>query len=125
MQDRGSRVRQGAASVTLLTYHLRNLTASLYLGRPARQGLVRVKMARGPGMFPRTTSRASFLRSIFTGNFLSKVYRSFLMSVPMTDDIDKTRYLKGLELRNPVRICSTPALGILILTCQGKDSGDL
>jgi hypothetical protein len=31
------------------------------------------------------------------------------MSVTVTDDVDKPRYIKGLELRSPIRICS--ALG--------------
>ena len=40
------------------------------------------------------------IRSIYSGNFLPKVYQSFLMSATMTDDVET---LKGLALRNPVR----------------------
>jgi DEAD/DEAH box helicase len=39
------------------------------------------------------------IRSIFSGNFLPKVYQSFLMSATMADDIET---LKGLALRSPV-----------------------
>ncbi|KAH9059112.1 ATP-dependent RNA helicase dbp9 [Lactarius vividus] len=41
------------------------------------------------------------IRSIFGGNFLPKVYQSFLMSATMTDDVET---LKGLALRNPVTL---------------------
>jgi ATP-dependent RNA helicase DDX56/DBP9 len=41
------------------------------------------------------------IRSIYGGNFLPKVYQSFLMSATMTDDVET---LKGLALRNPVRL---------------------
>ena len=41
------------------------------------------------------------IRAIFAGNFLPKVYQSFLMSATMTDDVET---LKGLALRNPVRL---------------------
>lgn len=41
------------------------------------------------------------IRSIFSGNFLPKVYQSFLMSATMTDDVE---ILKGLALRSPVRL---------------------
>jgi len=68
-------------------------------------------------MFPRVrkaVSRASFPFyvvvlidwQLLNISFLSKVYRSFLMSVTVTDDVDKTRYLKGPELRSPIRMCS-------------------
>ena len=43
------------------------------------------------------------LRSIFSGNFLPKVYQSFLMSATMTDDVET---LKGLALRSPVCLMS-------------------
>jgi ATP-dependent RNA helicase DDX56/DBP9 len=43
------------------------------------------------------------IRSIFSGNFLPKVYQSFLMSATMTDDVET---LKGLALRNPVCLMS-------------------
>ena len=52
------------------------------------------------------------IRSIFSGNFLPKVYQSFLMSATMTDDVET---LKGLALRNPVRLCPIPTLAILVL----------
>jgi hypothetical protein len=41
------------------------------------------------------------IRSIFAGNFPPKVYQSFLMSATMTEDVET---LKGLALRNPVRL---------------------
>ncbi|KAH8987767.1 ATP-dependent RNA helicase dbp9 [Lactarius hatsudake] len=41
------------------------------------------------------------IRTIFGGNFLPKVYQSFLMSATMTDDVET---LKGLALRNPVTL---------------------
>jgi ATP-dependent RNA helicase DDX56/DBP9 len=41
------------------------------------------------------------IRTIYGGNFLPKVYQSFLMSATMTDDVET---LKGLALRNPVRL---------------------
>ncbi|KAI0284764.1 P-loop containing nucleoside triphosphate hydrolase protein [Russula brevipes] len=41
------------------------------------------------------------MRSIFSGNFLPKVYQSFLMSATMTDDVET---LKGLALRSPVTL---------------------
>ncbi|KAI9460737.1 DEAD-domain-containing protein [Russula earlei] len=41
------------------------------------------------------------IRSIFSGNFLPKVYQSFLMSATMTDDVES---LKGLVLRSPVTL---------------------
>jgi ATP-dependent RNA helicase DDX56/DBP9 len=41
------------------------------------------------------------IRSILSGNFLPKVYQSFLMSATMADDVE---ILKGLALRNPVRL---------------------
>jgi superfamily II DNA/RNA helicase len=44
------------------------------------------------------------IRSIFSGNFLPKVYQSFLMSATMTDDVE---ILKGLALRSPVCLMST------------------
>jgi ATP-dependent RNA helicase DDX56/DBP9 len=43
------------------------------------------------------------IRSIFSGNFLPKVYQSFLMSATMTEDVEA---LKGLALRSPVRLLS-------------------
>src|SRR6266403_979577 len=52
------------------------------------------------------------IRSIFSGNFLPKVYQSFLMSATMTDDVET---LKGLALRSPVRLCLVPTLRILVL----------
>jgi len=39
------------------------------------------------------------IRAIFAGNFLPKVYQSFLMSATMTEDVET---LKGLALRSPV-----------------------
>jgi hypothetical protein len=39
------------------------------------------------------------IRSIFSGNFLPKVYQSFLMSATMADDVET---LKDLALRSPV-----------------------
>lgn len=39
------------------------------------------------------------IRSILSGNFIPKVYQSFLMSATMADDVE---ILKGLALRNPV-----------------------
>jgi len=41
------------------------------------------------------------VRSIFSGNFLPKVYQSFLMSATMTEDVET---LKGLALRSPVTL---------------------
>ncbi|KAI0271752.1 P-loop containing nucleoside triphosphate hydrolase protein [Russula aff. rugulosa BPL654] len=41
------------------------------------------------------------IRSIFSGNFLPKVYQSFLMSATMADDVE---ILKGLALRSPVTL---------------------
>ena len=41
------------------------------------------------------------IRAIFAGNFLPKVYQSFLMSATMTEDVET---LKGLALRSPVRL---------------------
>jgi ATP-dependent RNA helicase DDX56/DBP9 len=41
------------------------------------------------------------IRAIFAGNFLPKVYQSFLMSATMTEDVEA---LKGLALRSPVRL---------------------
>jgi ATP-dependent RNA helicase DDX56/DBP9 len=41
------------------------------------------------------------IRSIFGGNFLPKVFQSFLMSATMTEDVE---ILKGLALRSPVCI---------------------
>ncbi|KAF9561218.1 DEAD-domain-containing protein [Agrocybe pediades] len=38
------------------------------------------------------------VRQIFNGNYLPKVYQSFLMSATMTEDVEM---LKGLTLRNP------------------------
>jgi len=35
----------------------------------------------------------------------------------------QSRHLKGLVLQSPDRTCLAPALRILILTCQGKESG--
>jgi ATP-dependent RNA helicase DDX56/DBP9 len=52
------------------------------------------------------------IRSIFAGNFLPKVYQSFLMSATMTEDVET---LKGLALRNPVRQCPVLTRGILEL----------
>jgi ATP-dependent RNA helicase DDX56/DBP9 len=54
------------------------------------------------------------LRSIFRGSFLPKVYQTFLMSATMTDDVET---LKGLALRNPVRLRSVdfPPSSALIL----------
>jgi len=43
------------------------------------------------------------IRSIFSGNFLPKVYQSFLMSATMADDVE---ILKGLALRSPVGLMS-------------------
>jgi DEAD/DEAH box helicase len=43
------------------------------------------------------------IRSIFSGNFLPKVYQSFLMSATMADDVE---ILKGLALRSPVCLMS-------------------
>lgn len=43
------------------------------------------------------------IRSIFSGNFLPKVYQSFLMSATMADDVET---LKGIALRNPVCLMS-------------------
>jgi ATP-dependent RNA helicase DDX56/DBP9 len=57
------------------------------------------------------------IRSIFAGTFLPKVYQSFLMSATMTDDVET---LKGLALRNPVRLCPISTLGILVLMHQVK-----
>lgn len=57
------------------------------------------------------------IRSIFAGNFLPKVYQSFLMSATMTDDVET---LKGLALRNPVRLCPAPTLAVLVLMHQFK-----
>jgi ATP-dependent RNA helicase DDX56/DBP9 len=53
------------------------------------------------------------IRSIFNGGFLPKVYQSFLMSATMTDDVET---LKGLALRNPVRLHSVPFPRSLALT---------
>jgi len=41
------------------------------------------------------------VRQIFGGGYLPTIYQSFLMSATMTDDVE---VLKGLALRNPVRI---------------------
>lgn len=41
------------------------------------------------------------IRAIMNGGYLPKVYQSFLMSATMTKDVEK---LKGLVLRNPVRV---------------------
>jgi len=41
------------------------------------------------------------IRAIFAGNFLPKVYQSFLMSATMTEDVET---LKGLALRSPVTL---------------------
>ena len=57
------------------------------------------------------------IRSIFAGNFLPKVYQSFLMSATMTDDVET---LKGLALRNPVRLCPAPTLAVLVLMHRFK-----
>lgn len=43
------------------------------------------------------------IRSIFSGNFLPKVFQSFLMSATMADDVET---LKGLALRSPVCLMS-------------------
>lgn len=56
------------------------------------------------------------IRSIFAGNFLPKVYQSFLMSATMTEDVET---LKSLALRSPVRLCSILILGHLIDKCVG------
>ena len=48
------------------------------------------------------------VRQIFNGAFLPKVYQSFLMSATMTEDVEM---LKGLALRNPVRL-------LLLLFCS-------
>lgn len=45
------------------------------------------------------------VRQIFGGGFLPTIYQSFLMSATMTDDVE---ILKGLTLRNPVRISCSP-----------------
>ena len=58
------------------------------------------------------------IRSIFGGNFLPKVYQSFLMSATMTDDVET---LKGLALRSPVRIC--PVLSLVVLALIGRFIG--
>jgi ATP-dependent RNA helicase DDX56/DBP9 len=47
------------------------------------------------------------IRSIFSDSFLPKVYQSFLMSATMTEDVET---LKGLALRNPVRLRLVPLL---------------
>ena len=44
------------------------------------------------------------IRAIMNGGYLPKVYQSFLMSATMTKDVEK---LKGLVLRNPVRVESS------------------
>jgi len=44
------------------------------------------------------------IRSIFGGNYLPKVFQSFLMSATMTEDVEM---LKGLALRNPVSSVTT------------------
>ena len=49
------------------------------------------------------------VRQIFNGAFLPKVYQSFLMSATMTEDVEM---LKGLALRNPVRLL------LLLLLCS-------
>jgi ATP-dependent RNA helicase DDX56/DBP9 len=41
------------------------------------------------------------IRQIFSGTYLPKVFQSFLMSATMTEDV---QVLKGLALRNPVRL---------------------
>lgn len=43
------------------------------------------------------------VRQIFDGSYLPKVFQSFLMSATMTEDVE---LLKGLVLRNPVRLHS-------------------
>ena len=53
------------------------------------------------------------VRQIFSGAFLPKVYQSFLMSATMTEDVEM---LKGLALRNPVRLLSLSLLFIFIHT---------
>ena len=41
------------------------------------------------------------VRQIFGGQYLPKVFQSYLMSATMTEDVEA---LKGLTLRNPVSI---------------------
>ena len=41
------------------------------------------------------------MRQILNGNYLPKVFQSFLMSATMTKDVEA---LKGLVLRNPVSL---------------------
>lgn len=41
------------------------------------------------------------VRQIFNGGYLPKVHQTFLMSATMTEDVEM---LKGLTLRNPVRL---------------------
>lgn len=45
------------------------------------------------------------VRGIFNGGYLPKVYQSFLMSATMTEDVEM---LKGIALRNPVRMETFP-----------------
>lgn len=51
------------------------------------------------------------IRSIMNGGYLPKVYQSFLMSATMTNDVEK---LKGLVLRNPVRV-ETPIYSVKVI----------
>ena len=51
------------------------------------------------------------IRSIFSRNFLPKVYQSFIISGTMTDDVE---ILKGLAFRRAVRLCLVPTLRILV-----------
>lgn len=51
------------------------------------------------------------IRAIMNGGYLPKVYQSFLMSATMTKDVEK---LKGLVLRNPVRV-QTPIYSVKVI----------
>lgn len=51
------------------------------------------------------------IRAIMNGGYLPKVYQSFLMSATMTKDVEK---LKGLVLRNPVRV-ETPIYSVKVI----------
>lgn len=52
------------------------------------------------------------VRQILSGNYLPKVFQSFLMSATMTKDVEA---LKGLVLRNPVSLTApTTAIALII-----------
>ena len=52
------------------------------------------------------------MRQILSGNYLPKVFQSFLMSATMTKDVEA---LKGLVLRNPVSYIVFVAVILLML----------